>query len=168
MCTIWYMPKPVSVSIEVPDAIEEVFAFLDVMANHERFTNHLMHDWEYTGPDRGIGSKARVKVRSMGVEDTIDIEVVAAEMPRRIVERNRAHKSGRVGQGTYTLSETANGGTLVVFTYEWLKAPVAERVLGPVVRAYLRRYNAIAMRRLAGELGVTRNAPVDAPEGRRR
>src|SRR3954452_13770821 len=95
------MPKPVTVSVDVPQDRERVFDFLDVMANHEPFTDHLMRDWELSGPARGVGSKARVHVRALGVSDTIDIEVVDAAAPERIVERNTATRAGRVGQGTY-------------------------------------------------------------------
>ena len=51
--------RPVKVSIDVLHAREQVYDFLDVIANHEPFTNHMMHDWEYSGPDRGVGSEAR-------------------------------------------------------------------------------------------------------------
>src|SRR4051812_20848649 len=64
-CTIWYMPKPVTVTVDVPQDRERVFDFLDVMANHEPFTDHLMRDWELSGPARGVGSKARVHVRAL-------------------------------------------------------------------------------------------------------
>jgi hypothetical protein len=37
--------KPVSVSLTVPNSREEVYRFLDVLANHERFTNHMLIDW---------------------------------------------------------------------------------------------------------------------------
>src|SRR5438045_2110057 len=103
--------KPVSVSVDVPVDRESVFAFLDVMANHEPFTNHMMKDWSYAGPASGVGSKATVRVKAMGVADTIDIEVVDAEAPTRIVERNHAHKAGRTGEGTYTLTPLPDGGT---------------------------------------------------------
>ena len=79
--------KPVQVTIDVPNAREDVFDFLDVMANHEPFTNHIMRDWEYSGPDRGIGSKARVHVTAGGRTDTIDIEVVDAERQARVGPR---------------------------------------------------------------------------------
>ena len=82
---MWYM-QPVRVTTQVPYPREEVFDFLDVMANHEPFTNHILRDWEYSGPDRGVGSKARVKASAAGRTDTIDIEVVSAQRPVRIVE----------------------------------------------------------------------------------
>ena len=146
------MPNPVTVSIDVPHSIDAVFDFLDVMANHEPFNDHLMRGWELSGPDRGIGSKARVHTKALGVTDVVDIEVIDAERPVRIVERNTAAKAGRVGQGTYTLRPTAGGGTHIEFEYRWLIAPVLDRLTAPFVRSYLRRNNATSMRRLAALL----------------
>src|SRR3954452_23839048 len=110
-----YMPKPVTVSIEVPYAVDDVYDFLDVMANHEPFTDHLLRDWELSGPARGVGSKAGVHVRPMGISDVVDIEVVDAEAPERIVERNVAQRAGRTAQGTYFLEPTDSGGTRITF-----------------------------------------------------
>ena len=146
------MPKPVTVTVDVPQDREHVYDFLDVMANHEPFTNHLLRDWELSGPERGIGSKARVHVRALGVSDTVDIEVVDAEEPQRIVEHNKAEKAGRVGQGTYTLEPLPDGGTRITFEYRWLHAPVIDRITAPLTRAYMRRTNATSMRRLAEQL----------------
>ena len=42
--------KPVTVSVDVPAKREDVYAFLDVLANHESFNDHLMTDWELSGP----------------------------------------------------------------------------------------------------------------------
>ncbi len=148
-----YMPKPVTVSIDVPHDRDRVYAFLDVMANHEPFNDHLMHDWELSGPERGVGSKARVKTKALGVTDVVDIEVIAAEAPSRIVERNVARKAGRTGQGTYTLTSTDDGGTRIDFEFAWIDAPVVDRVMSPIVRAFIRRNNATAMRRLSEQLG---------------
>ena len=147
-----YMPKPVTVTVDVPQDREQVYDFLDVMANHEPFTDHLMRDWELSGPDRGVGSKARVHVKALGVTDTVDIEVVDAEAPERIVERNTAEKAGRVGQGTYTLEPLPTGGTRISFEYRWIHAPLLDRITAPLTRAYLRKTNATAMRRLAAML----------------
>src|SRR3954447_6253473 len=153
-CTMRYMPKPVTVSVEVPQAPVAVFDFLDVMANHEPFTDHLLRDWELSGPARGVGSRARVHVRALGVSDVVDIEVVDAEAPERIVERNVAQRAGRTAQGTYLLEPTDSGGTRIPFEYRWIKAPAIDKLTAPLSRAYIRRTNETAMRRLAEQLPV--------------
>ena len=144
--------KPVTVAVDVPQDRARVYDFLDVMANHEPFTNHLMRDWHLSGPERGVGAKAQVSVRALGVSDTVDIEVFEACAPERIVERNVARKSGRIGQGTYVLTPRSDGGTTITFEYRWIKAPLADRMMAPLTRAYIRRANAVAMRRLAEQL----------------
>lgn len=146
------MPKPVTVSIDVPQDRELVYDFLDVMANHEGFNDHLMREWELSGPERGVGSKARVRTRALGMSDVVDIEVIDAEAPTRIVERNTAAKAGRTGQGTYTLEPLPGGGTRISFEYRWIVAPVIDRLTSPLARAYIRRNNTTAMRRLAEQL----------------
>jgi len=146
------MPSPVTVSIDVPQPRRDVYAFLDVMANHEPFTDHMLVDWSYSGPDRGVGAKAHVHSTAGGRKEPVDIEVIDAEAPARIVERNVSAKGRRVGLGTYELSDLPGGGTHVTFTYAWEQAPTADRVLGPLVRALLRRGNARAMERLAAQL----------------
>jgi carbon monoxide dehydrogenase subunit G len=144
--------EPVQVAINVAQPIDEVYDFLDVMANHEPFTNHILKDWEYSGRDRGVGSKARVHVSAAGRTDTVDIEVVDAERPTRIVERNIGAGGKRVANGTYTLSALPDGGTHVQFEYAWQQIPLSERVMSPVVRGMLRRANERAMERLAERL----------------
>jgi uncharacterized protein YndB with AHSA1/START domain len=146
------MPKPVTVSITVPQDPEHVFDFLDLMANHEPFNDHLMRDWELSGPERGVGSKARVRTRALGMSDVVDIEVIEADKPTRIVERNTAAKAGRTGQGTYTLDPLPDGSTRITFEYRWIVAPMIDRLTAPLARAYIRRNNETAMRRLAQQL----------------
>ncbi|MGD9704595.1 MAG: SRPBCC family protein [Acidimicrobiia bacterium] len=146
------MPKPVTVSVDVPHDRARVFDFLDVMANHEPFNDHLMRDWELSGPERGVGSKARVRTQALGISDVVDIEVVDAEVPSRIVERNTAARAGRTGQGTYTLESLPDGGTRISFEYRWIVTPMIDRLTAPLARAYIRRNNATAMRRLAAQL----------------
>jgi carbon monoxide dehydrogenase subunit G len=153
---MWYM-KPVIVSIDLPQSRQAVFDFLDVMANHEPFTDHILKGWEYSGPDRGVGSKARVHVSAAGRTDTVDIEVIDAERPARIVERNIGAAGKRVATGTYTLTDRSDGGTHVQFTYAWQRVPLSERVMAPVVRSMLRRANERAMTRLSEH--VTASVP---------
>ncbi len=145
-------PKPISVSVEVPQPRTDVYDFLDVMANHEPFTNHMLKRWEYSGPDRGVGSKARVQVSAGGRTETVDIEVVSAQRPQQIVERNIGLGGRRIGNGTYTLEELPEGGTRINFEYSWQQAPMSERLTAPIVRGILRRGNERAMQRLAEQL----------------
>jgi carbon monoxide dehydrogenase subunit G len=152
---MWYM-KPVRVTIDVPTPRQEVYDFLDVMANHEPFTDHMLRDWRYSGPDRGVGSKARVTVKAGGRTDQIEIEVVSADPPAKIVERNVGAGGRRIGYGTYTLAELPDGGTRVQFEYSWEQAPLSERLTAPMIRAILRRGNERAMKRLAERLAQRR------------
>jgi hypothetical protein len=144
--------KPVTVSIDVPQTPEQVYGFLDVMAHHERFTDHYLTNWRYSGPDRGIGSCATVTAALGGTKTDVTIKVVEAEAPRRIVEHNVSAAGRRVGRGTYTIEPLRTGGTHISFTYTWVRAPLADRLLSPVVRTTMRHANRTVMRRLAAEL----------------
>ena len=150
---MWYM-KPVHVSTDVPYPREEVYDFLDVMANHEPFTDHLMHDWECSGPERGIGYRARVRAGGAFGGDVIDIQVVAARAPAMIAEENVGSRGRRRATGTYTLDELPGGGTRVVFEYAWRRVPLRERMAAPLVRAFVRRGTERAMERLADRLAA--------------
>jgi hypothetical protein len=147
---MWSM-KPVRVSIEVPQAREDVYDFLDVLANHELFTGHMLRDWRCEGPARGVGAKARVTAVAGSRTEAVDIEVIEAERPARNKERN-VGASGRVATGTYTLAELPGGGTRITFESAWLRVPRTEALAAPLVRAIVRRGNKRALERLAGEL----------------
>ena len=99
--------RPVRTTTTVPFPPEPVFDFLDVMANHEPFTNHMLKDWEYSGPERGIGSKAKVRATLGARSETVEIEVIAAERPRQIVEQN-------VGAGASSSNSSRDGGRLAL------------------------------------------------------
>jgi hypothetical protein len=141
--------KPVTVSVEVPSDREEAYAFLDVLANHEPFTDHMMVDWELSGPRAGVGATATAKVRAPGSNEIIEIKVVEADRPRRIVEESLSAGGRRRTRGTYTLEELPEGGTRISFELAWLEAPRNERMVPPLIRAFMRRANGRAMRRLA-------------------
>ncbi|MFJ3222912.1 SRPBCC family protein [Streptomyces sp. NPDC086783] len=144
--------KSVTVSIDVPQTPQQVYDFLDVMAHHERFTNHYLIDWSYSGPDRGIGAGATVTAAMGGIKTRIIIEVVKTDPPRCIVERNVSAAGRRLAEGIYTIEPLRAGGSHVAFTYTWVRAPVADRLLAPVVRATMRRANRTVLRRMAAEL----------------
>ena len=79
------MSSPVTVSIDVPQAREDVYAFLDVMANHESFTDHLLTNWRVSGPPTGLGAKAQVTVKSGGMSDEATFEVIEVEVVEVVV-----------------------------------------------------------------------------------
>jgi uncharacterized protein YndB with AHSA1/START domain len=145
--------KAVAVSVDVPQPREAVYDFLDVMANHEPFTNHMLKNWRYSGPDRGVGAKAKVDVAALGRTEAVEMEVIDAERPLRIVERNVA-AGGRVGTGTYVLDDLPGGGTRIRFEYRFLQVRPTERLMLPLARAVLRRGNRRALERLAEALAA--------------
>jgi uncharacterized protein YndB with AHSA1/START domain len=144
--------KPIKVSVQVDRPREEVFAFLDVLANHEPFTDHMLVDWTLDGPAAGVGARARLRANVPGPKDWADMEVVASEPPERIVEEAVGAAGRRRTRGTYTLAELPGGGTDIHFELAYLEAPGFERLAAPVLRAWLQRVNAKAMRRLGAVL----------------
>ena len=58
--------KSITVGVKVPQPRDEVFAFLDVLANHEPFTDHVLVDWSFDGPQAGVGAKARMRANVRG------------------------------------------------------------------------------------------------------
>jgi hypothetical protein len=147
--------KPVRVSVDVPNPRAEVYEFLDVLGNHEQFTDHFMVDWELSGPKRGVGAKANVRVKATGEKDRTEMEVVEADAGRRIVEEGTGGSRGRRRtRGSYTLEDLPGGGTRIEFTLEFVSLPTRERLMGPLQRAYLKRVNGKALRRLAERLSA--------------
>ena len=140
--------KPVTVAIEVPQSRERVYDFLDVLGNHEQFTDHFLVDWEVSGPASGVGAKARMKVKAAGRKEPLDMEVVAAERPRMIAEESVSAKGRRRTRGTYRLEEDPNGGTIIEFELEWLQATLLDRLTAPIARSVVRNGNLRALQRL--------------------
>ena len=154
-------PQPVTVSVDVPQPRASVYAYLDVMANHESFTDHMLVDWHVSGPAAGVGSKATVTAKVAGVSDESEIEVFEVEPGRMIRERSIAAKGKRIAHGTYTLSDLPGGGTHIEFEFALQKVPAMERPLVPLMRKLLRSGNEKAMERLAALLasGQTQQQP---------
>ena len=143
--------KPVTVSTTVPQSAEEVFDFLDVLANHEGFLSHMLTDWEFSGPRRGVGARARARANVTGSQDWTEFEVVEAGTGR-IVEEGVGSNGKRRTRGTYLLENLPDGGTKVSFELEWLEASRLERLAPLLTRAFTRRANGKGMRRLAKQL----------------
>lgn len=145
--------KPVTVEIAVPAPPEQAYAYLAVLANHAAFLDHFLVDWSFSGPAGGLGAKGRARANTTGSQDWTDFEIVEAEPPRRLVEDGVGNGGKRHTRGTYELQPGPGGGTRVSFTLEWIEASRAERLCPPLTRAFVRRPNAKALRRFAGQLG---------------
>jgi len=146
--------KPIQVSTRVERPRAEVFAFLDVLANHVAFTDHMLVDWSFSGPPAGVGAKAHFRANAPGPESWADLEVIAAEPPVTTVEETVGARGRRRTRGTYRLTELPSGGTEIAFQLEFLGLPPTERLAGPLLRAWLKRGNARAMRRLTALLAA--------------
>jgi hypothetical protein len=144
--------KPVVSTIDVPQGPEQVYRRLDVLANHEAFTDHFLVDWEVSGPPSGVGAKARMRVEKPGPADHLEMEVISAEPPRTNVEQSVSGGGKRVTRGSYELEPLPGGGTRISFELAWLEAPLSERMLSPLTRSVVRRANDRALRRLAEQL----------------
>jgi hypothetical protein len=153
--------KPVRVSVRVPFAREQVYEFLAISANHASFNRHMLSDWSFSGPPRGVGSRAHAIAILGGRRDAVDIEVVEDRPPACIVERNVGAGGKRLATGTYSLAAT-DTGTTVTFEYAWQSAPMAERVAGSLVRRVMRGALTTSMRELAAAL-ETECAQTDQP-----
>jgi uncharacterized protein YndB with AHSA1/START domain len=143
--------KPISVSVRVDRPREEVFAFLDVLANHVQFTDHMLVDWSFDGPVAGVGGKSRERANMPG-EHWMQTEVLESVPPARTVEETVGANGKRRTRGTYTLEELPGGATDIHFQLQYLEAPGSERLAAPLIRAYMKRANAKAMRRLGEAL----------------
>ena len=85
-----------------------------MLANHEAFLDHMLVDWEFSGPKRGVGARARARANTPGSQDWTEFEIVAAE-PNRIVEEGVSANGKRRTRGTYLLEELPAGRTRVCF-----------------------------------------------------
>jgi hypothetical protein len=145
--------KPINVSVQVDRPPEDVFAFLDKLANHRAFTDHMLVDWSLDGPPTGVGAKARMRANTPG-QNWMDLEVLSVEPPVRTMEETVGAGGRRRTRGTYTLAPRPGGGTDINFELRYLEAPLSERLAAPLVHAYMKRANAKAMRRLGELLAV--------------
>jgi hypothetical protein len=147
--------KPVTVSVEVPNSTRQVYEFLDVLGNHESFMDHFMVDWQLSGPRRGVGAKANVRVKATAEKDWTDVEIVEVDSGRRLVEETTGGpRAKRRTRGTYLLEGLPDDGTRITFELEFLEMPTGERLMGPVQRSYVRRVNRKGMKRLAHQLAA--------------
>jgi hypothetical protein len=139
-------PLVSSVTVDMPR--EQVFDFLDVLANHEAFTDHYLVDWTVGGPESGVGATARLRPSLPGPAVWMEMRVVDSQAPARIVEESTSAGGRRLSRGSFLLTETG-GRTTVKFSFEQVRLLPLDRLFAPLMRRWLQRGNDRAMRRLA-------------------
>ena len=144
--------KPVSVTVTVERPREEVFAHLDVLANHEAFTDHFLVDWKLSGPPAGVGATLHANAKAFGRTEPFELTVVEAQRPSMIAEVTTAAGGRRRTRGTYKLAEAGPAATDVTFELAVEAAPPLERLAAPLTRSWLAKQNARAMARLKAQL----------------
>jgi uncharacterized protein YndB with AHSA1/START domain len=146
------MPDPVTVSVEVARPRQEVFEYVDVLANHERWMKRLYKDWSFEGPRRGVGAIARAQVDAPAAAEKVTFKVVESVAPERIVEEGDSAHGKRETRGTYRFTELEGGGTRIEFELAWVKVPRTERIAPFVSRAFMGRALGKSMKTLAALL----------------
>jgi uncharacterized protein YndB with AHSA1/START domain len=162
---------PVTVSIVVSVPREQVFDYLQDIANHPEFTDHFLVDWHLTRIDSvGAGAGARFRVKAPGNRFAWgDVTFAEVQRPYKIVEVGRTGKNNRIRTlGVYELDPAAAGSTRVRFTFETRPATLSDRLMeGVGARSWLRRKNRRAMHRLRDimEVGEGRGRRVTVAGG---
>jgi uncharacterized protein YndB with AHSA1/START domain len=131
------MALSVSVSTTIDRPRDDVYALVDDLAAHERWTDHFLTDWEVDG------DVARFKMKGGGRSEVR----VLSSTPDRIVEEGTDGK--RRTRGTYDLRADGPARTQVTFTNEILeRGSRFEAIADPAVKAFLKRNNTKALVRL--------------------
>jgi uncharacterized protein YndB with AHSA1/START domain len=142
----------VTTSIVIDAPRERVFAYLQDLANHPQFTDHYLVDWRLTRADSvGRGAGARFRIAAPGNRfGWGDVTFSEVQAPRKIVEVGRSGKGNRIRTlGVYELAEGVHGTTRVHFTLSTESRVLSDRMMEALGgRAWIRRKNAKAMRRL--------------------
>jgi uncharacterized protein YndB with AHSA1/START domain len=160
------------VSIIIGAPREQVFDYLQDIANHPEFTDHYLVDWHLTRIDSvGLGAGARFRIKAPRNRFSwADVTFVEVQAPHRIVEVGRTGKNNRIRTlGVYDLAEGSHGTTRVRFTIETEPVMLSDRLLESLGgRSWLKRKNNRAMRRLRAIFEDRDGAVAVAGDGSRR
>jgi uncharacterized protein YndB with AHSA1/START domain len=144
--------EPLTVSTVISAPREEVFAYLQDIANHSEFTDHYLVDWHLTRIDSvGLGAGARFRVKAPANRFSwADVTFTEVDRPYRIVEVGTTGKNNRIRTiGVYELAPAASGTTRVRFTLETVPVTRSDRLMeGLGGRSWMKRKHKRAMRRL--------------------
>ena len=146
------MPDPVTVSVEVARPRQEVFDYVDVIANHEAWRKNLYKDWRFEGPKRGVGAIARATPDAPTSRERVEIKVVASQTPEEIVEEVESAHGKRQTTETFRFSELGEGRTRIELEFAWRTVPKSERIAPFLSRAFMARALGKSLKLLAAQL----------------
>lgn len=144
---------PVSSTVTIDRSPEDVYDYLEDVANHAEFTDHYLKDFRLTREDSlGAGAGARFRVDApLNRFSWADITIAEAERPRRIVQRGRTGKFNRIRLvSSYTLEPLGGGSsTRVTMTTETEppKLP-SDKIMELLARRWFKRKQGKAVKRL--------------------
>jgi uncharacterized protein YndB with AHSA1/START domain len=144
---------PVSVTVTIGRPREEVFAYLEDVANHSEFSDHYLKQWHLTRVDSvGQGAGARFRVDApLQRFSWADFTFVEVERPHRIVAMGRGGKFNRIKTtAIWTLDDAPGGGTRVEYMVESEPPLPTDRLVETLSRqrSWFKRKVRKAMRRL--------------------
>jgi uncharacterized protein YndB with AHSA1/START domain len=146
------MPDPVKVSVEVARPRQQVFDYVDVVANQEAWRKNLYKDWRFEGPKRGVGAIAWATTDAPTSNERIEIKVVASQTPEEIVGEIESAHGKRQTTETYRFTEVGEGRTRIELEFVWRKVPKSERIAPFVSRAFMARAQGKSLKLLAAQL----------------
>ena len=130
---------------------EEVFDLIADVGARPGWTDHYMRDFRLENPRAsGVGAAARFRVDAPRYKHWVEIEIVEADRPRRVVEATRAGRAAKSpGEVVYELSPQGRSLTKVEMTVSSEAGTPRERVLARLgARRWLRRQSKKALERL--------------------
>jgi uncharacterized protein YndB with AHSA1/START domain len=143
--------EPLSVTTTIARPREEVFAYLEDIANHPEFSDHFLKEWHLTRVDSvgtGAGARFRLDARfqRFGWADMTFIDV---ERPYRIVAAGRGGKFNRNKTfTTWTLSPSGSGTRVEYSTETEPKLPTDRIMEAFGLRRWFKRGTKKALKRL--------------------
>jgi uncharacterized protein YndB with AHSA1/START domain len=146
------MPDPVKVSVEVARPRQQVFDYVDVVANQEAWRKNLYKDWRFEGPKRGVGAIAWATTDAPTSNERIEFKVVASQAPEEIVGEIESAHGKRQTTETYRFTEVGEGRTRIELEFVWRKVPKSERIAPFVSRAFMARAQGKSLKLLAAQL----------------
>ncbi len=152
---------PVRSSIVIDKRPEEVFAYLEDVANHAEFTDHYLKDFRLTREDSlGLGAGARFRVDApMNRFSWADVTIIESERPKRIVQRGRTGKYNRIRLLTSYELEPSGASTRVTLSTETEQPRLpSDRIMEALAKGWFKRKQGRALKRLRGILEEDRGA----------